>query len=42
MDITLSGLFLMFSFFSHDTILLHLLSGVFGDEGFFNENQVVC
>lgn len=32
----------MFSFFSHDTILLHLLSGVFGDEGFFNENQVVC
>lgn len=32
----------MFSFFSHDTILLHLLSGFFGDEGFFNENQVVC
>lgn len=29
-------------FFSHDTILLHLLPGVFGDEGFFNENQVVC
>lgn len=41
-DITLSGLFLMFSFFPHDTILLHLLPGVFGDEGFFNENQVVC